>query len=180
MLASFIVLVCGMLGVGWWIGRQIQHGVIHRTAATTALYVDSFVAPYLQDLARAETLQPEQVAGLHSLLRHTPLGQHIVAFKIWDARGYVVYSTDATIIGQHFPLHGDRARAWRGEVVAAISTLQEAEHYVENQNGHLGLVGMRERVESLGGRFQIEAGPGQGTAVIAQVPLTTREGEDYE
>ena len=36
---------------------------------------------------------------------------------------------------------------------------------------HLGLVGMRERVESLGGRFRIESRLGRGTRVIAQLPL---------
>ncbi len=36
---------------------------------------------------------------------------------------------------------------------------------------HLGLVGMRERVESLDGNFQIESAVGRGTRVIAQLPL---------
>lgn len=133
MLAGLLVLVGSMLGVGWWIGRQIEQGVIHRTAATTALYVDSFVTPYLQDLVQDETLQETQINHLHSLLQETPLGQHIVAFKIWDARGTIVYSTNRTMIGQRFPLHGERSRAWRGEVVADISTLQDDENYHERQ-----------------------------------------------
>ena len=36
--------------------------------------------------------------------------------------------------------------------------------------GHLGLHSMRERVTHLGGTFQIESAPGQGTCVRAQVP----------
>ena len=35
---------------------------------------------------------------------------------------------------------------------------------------HLGLTGMRERVESLGGLFRIETKPGKGTRVIADLP----------
>ena len=42
---------------------------------------------------------------------------------------------------------------------------------------HLGLVGMRERVESLGGTFRIESQPGRGTRVCAQLPLDLPEGE---
>lgn len=34
----------------------------------------------------------------------------------------------------------------------------------------LGLTSMRERVESLGGRFEVVSAPGQGTTVSAQVP----------
>ena len=36
---------------------------------------------------------------------------------------------------------------------------------------HLGLLGMRERVESLGGEFRIETAPGLGTRVIALLPV---------
>ena len=40
----------------------------------------------------------------------------------------------------------------------------------------LGLRGMRERIESLGGEFYIASRPGQGTLVRATVPLTTAFG----
>jgi signal transduction histidine kinase len=36
---------------------------------------------------------------------------------------------------------------------------------------HLGLLGMRERVEALGGRLEIESTRGQGTEIRASVPL---------
>jgi ligand-binding sensor domain-containing protein/signal transduction histidine kinase len=36
---------------------------------------------------------------------------------------------------------------------------------------HLGLLGMRERVEALGGHLEIESSPGQGTEIRASVPL---------
>jgi len=37
--------------------------------------------------------------------------------------------------------------------------------------GHLGIVGMRERAESLGGELTIETAPGQGTRVVVSVPI---------
>jgi two-component system sensor histidine kinase UhpB len=37
--------------------------------------------------------------------------------------------------------------------------------------GHLGLVGMRERVLLLGGRLQVHSRPGQGTRISARLPL---------
>jgi len=36
---------------------------------------------------------------------------------------------------------------------------------------HLGLLGMRERVEMVGGHFDIASAPGKGTTVIAQIPF---------
>lgn len=36
---------------------------------------------------------------------------------------------------------------------------------------HLGLLGMRERLEMVGGRFSVESAPGKGTVITAQLPL---------
>ena len=54
MLAGLLILLLGMLGIGAWVEQQIVTGVIHRTGATTALYVDSFIAPLLQDLGTCQ------------------------------------------------------------------------------------------------------------------------------
>jgi len=40
-------------------------------------------------------------------------------------------------------------------------------------NGRLGLLGMRERLEMVGGKFSIKSAPGHGTTVTAQIPATT-------
>ena len=37
---------------------------------------------------------------------------------------------------------------------------------------HLGLLGMRERVEMVGGFFEIESAPGSGTKIIARIPVS--------
>jgi ligand-binding sensor domain-containing protein/signal transduction histidine kinase len=37
--------------------------------------------------------------------------------------------------------------------------------------GHYGIVGMRERIEQLGGEFFIASAPGRGTSVIARLPI---------
>jgi two-component system, NarL family, sensor histidine kinase DevS len=38
--------------------------------------------------------------------------------------------------------------------------------------GSLGFVGMRERVELVGGRLTVESAPGAGTTIVAEVPVT--------
>ncbi|HMB25756.1 MAG TPA: sensor histidine kinase, partial [Anaerolineales bacterium] len=45
-------------------------------------------------------------------------------------------------------------------------------------NGHLGLAGMRERVESLGGTFSVKSEPGKGTRVTALLALQAEASED--
>jgi signal transduction histidine kinase len=40
------------------------------------------------------------------------------------------------------------------------------------RNKRLGLLGMRERVEMVGGSLRIESAPGQGTTIRAEIPFT--------
>ena len=100
MVGSLVILVLGMTAVGAWVSRQIEDGVVHRTAANTALYVDSLIAPPLQDLADADTLSPEAMSRLDWLLEDTPLGREVAVFQVWDRDGRVVYSTEPALVGQ--------------------------------------------------------------------------------
>ncbi|MEX2029653.1 MAG: sensor histidine kinase [Anaerolineales bacterium] len=128
MLAGLVILFAGMVGIGAWVEEQIETGVVHRTGATTALYVDSFVAPILQELGGSDELLPDHVERLRSLLQSTPLGQQIVAFKVWDTRGRLLYSTDPSAIGRTYPMHVGMLRARLGEVVSQVSPLEEEEN----------------------------------------------------
>ena len=42
---------------------------------------------------------------------------------------------------------------------------------------HFGLVGMRERTERLGGRFEIRSAPGRGTELLVEVPVRSAAAE---
>ena len=44
------------------------------------------------------------------------------------------------------------------------------------RDGALGLLGMRERVAALGGRFSVQSCPGTGTTIVVEVPLAGRDG----
>jgi signal transduction histidine kinase len=128
MLASLVILLAGMTGIGAWVEKQIETGVIHRTGATTALYVDSFVAPNLQELGYSNELLPENVDALSKLVQNTSMGQQIVAFKVWDTRGKLLYSTDPSTIGKTYPMQEHLLRARLGEVVSEVSPLEEEEN----------------------------------------------------
>lgn len=127
-LASLLIILAGMAGIGAWVQKQIEKGVIHRAGAVTALYVDSFVAPNLQELGWGEVLQPEHEEYLRTLLQETPLGRHIVAFKVWDTRGRLLYSTDDSRVGKTYPMHEGFLRARLGDVSARISQLDQEEN----------------------------------------------------
>ena len=128
MIASLIILIAGMAGIGVWIGNEIKNGVIHRTGATTALYVDSFVAPILQELGSTGTLSPEHHEQLDKLLQDTAMGQQIVTFRVWDPTGKVIFSSDDANVGRTFPISEGLAQAIWGQVSSEISQLEAEEN----------------------------------------------------
>ncbi len=44
-------------------------------------------------------------------------------------------------------------------------------------NGRLGLLGMRERLQMIGGKFSVKSTPGHGTTVTARIPVSTEGAE---
>ena len=133
LIASFPILFLGMLAIGWWVGETIERGVANRIGGMTSLYVDSFVAPHLQHLVDSDALGDEHRAALDALLTQTPLGQRIVAFKIWDRSGRVLYSPNAELIGRSFPVDEGLAGAFAGNVHSEISDLDKGENEFENR-----------------------------------------------
>ncbi len=81
------------------------------------------------------------------------------------------------------------AHAWRVEVELAETPFGVALRIEDNGRGfdaaqvalqsdrpHLGLIGMQERVELLGGTLMVEAAPGAGTSIRVRIPLPDAEG----
>jgi signal transduction histidine kinase len=131
MLASLVILAAGMFLIGEWVGQQIEEGVVHRTAATTALYVDSFISPDLQELADHDSLSLQHKDHLNQLLKQTEFGRHVAAFKVWTKQGRIVYSLETALIGKQFPVQDGLAMAVGGQVAAEISNLSNAENVLE-------------------------------------------------
>ncbi len=130
---SVVVLVAGAYVIGSWTTGEIEDRVLQRSAATNALYVDSFVHPYLQELDGAGSLSPQSIVALNSLLATTALGETIVSFKVWSADGEVLYATDERLIGQSFPPEDDLTQAVEGHVSASVTDLHQEENRYERE-----------------------------------------------
>jgi signal transduction histidine kinase len=130
-LLSLGILVVGAYVIGSYVSGEIREKVIHRTSALTALYVDSFVSPHLQELSQTHNLSPENFQNLDQLLNSTAMGQKIVAFKIWHFDGDVVYASEQSLVGRGFPITGGLREALDGRISTAISNLDEEENLYE-------------------------------------------------
>lgn len=134
-IAGSFVLVVGMAIIGFWVTQQIERGVTRNTAASTALYMESIVAPLVQDLAHADRLSTETQSKLDSLLHGNVLGRKIVSFKIWKEGGLIAYSSRRDIIGKRFPATKNLRLAWKGDVTAEFDTLVDQEDALERASG---------------------------------------------
>lgn len=54
--AAAAITLLGTLIIGWWVGREIKTSILNESAAATALYLDSFITPNLQQLGQSDTL----------------------------------------------------------------------------------------------------------------------------
>ncbi|TSE11822.1 sensor histidine kinase [Mesorhizobium intechi] len=120
-------LLAVMLVVGAWVTSQIRDGVTRNSAATTALYVDSVIAPLLPDLRKSKELSESVKQALDETLGQGALGKRLVSFRLWRRDGTVLYAKDATLIGRRFDLTDDLRSAFQGNVTAQIDTFDETE-----------------------------------------------------
>ena len=129
-LVSLAILIAGAFVIGSFVAGEIEHGVTTRSSAITALYVDSFVSPHLQEMGSG-SVSADDRAELGRLLTESSLGQEIASFKVWDRQGKIVYASDANLVGQKFELTDRLAAALAGKVDAHLSDLGQEEHQLE-------------------------------------------------
>lgn len=132
-LASLVVVIFGALVIGYSTGEQIKISIINEASKSTALYLDSFIVPNLQELETSEYPTAEHIELLRKQLTETNLGHHIVAIKVWDKNDRIVYSNTPALIGQVFPGADEFGPVWQGRVVSNISDLEDDENIEERK-----------------------------------------------
>ncbi|TGQ34638.1 sensor histidine kinase [Mesorhizobium sp. M00.F.Ca.ET.216.01.1.1] len=128
-------LLAVMLVVGLWVTSQIRQGVIRNSAATTALYVDSVIAPLLPDMRKSRELGDTVKRALDETLGQGGLGKRLVSFKLWRRDGTVLYAKDAKLIGRVFQPSANLVAAFDGNVVAEFNKPDDALSQAEMAKG---------------------------------------------
>jgi signal transduction histidine kinase len=120
-LVAFGVLLVGMFTLGTWVTRRIETGVAETSAASAALYINSLLAPHLQDLASRDALSVTSIEALNRAIENIVAKMDIASVKIWNDEGLVIYSTDERIIGKTFSITPELRRAWDGAIAAEFA-----------------------------------------------------------
>ncbi len=126
-IAGGIGLLAVMLVVGLWVTSQIRDGVLHNSAATTALYVDSVIAPLLPDMRKSQELDDTVKRALDETLGQGALGKRLVSFKLWRRDGTILYSKDASLIGRQVKPNASLLAAFAGNVTVKYNSLEDEE-----------------------------------------------------
>ena len=135
LLAGGLVSFAAMLIVGFLVTSQIEEGVTRNSAATTALYVDSVIAPLLPDMRKSTTLGDNVVRALDETLSQGTLGKRLVSFRLWGRDGTILYAKDKSLVGKKFGSSDNLATAWTGRVVAEFNRLDDLESAAERARG---------------------------------------------
>ena len=118
LLIGGIVATTAMILVGGFVSSLIEDAVTRNSAATTALYVDSVIAPLLPDMQTTQVLDDAATRALDETLGQGALGDRLRSFRLWRADGTVLYSNEEDAIGKRFDLSNELKTAFAGEMVA--------------------------------------------------------------
>lgn len=128
LLANLAILLVAGLVVGVWVGDQLERSIVDRTASVTALYVESIIEPSVASMVDGGELTAGDIETLDAHLASSALADRVRSLRLWSPGGEVVYSPNAGLIGQRFPVEGHLAEAWAGEVSIEMDDLSGDEN----------------------------------------------------
>lgn len=135
LLAGGFVATCAMLVVGSLVASLIENAVTRNSAATTALYVDSVIAPLLPDMQTTQALDDTVARALDETLGQGALGTRLFSFRLWRNDGTILYSNNKDLSGKRFPLSDSLRTAFSGQMVAKFNRIDDVESVAERNSG---------------------------------------------
>ena len=138
--AQFLIVggsfaLIALLVVGLAVRTVIEDNFTRNAAATTALYVDSVIAPLLPDMRKNKVLDESVSRALDETLGQGALGKRLFSFRLWRRDGTILYSSRPELIGKKYPLDDDRKTAFAGEMVAKFGHVDEPGSEAERNSG---------------------------------------------
>jgi signal transduction histidine kinase len=135
LLAGGLVSVGAMILIGAFVVGLIETAVTRNSAAATALYVDSVIAPILPDMQTNQILDETITRALDETLGQGALASRLMSFRLWRSDGLVLYSNDKRLMGKHFDVNDDLKAAFAGKMVANFNNIDDVESKAELASG---------------------------------------------
>lgn len=145
--------------------RQSIFGL--RTVVSKRLGLIPVLTEYLHEFSQKAGIPVELESETEHATHFAPEAEIQLIRVIQEALTNVWKHANARRAWVRFGIDGDMGRVTIADDGAGLSVGAVAGH----DRGHFGLRTMRERVEGVGGSLEIRSIPGQGTEVVARVPL---------
>jgi len=106
----------------------------------------------------------------YAAVSHLPIGQSAVLYRVaLEALNNVAIHAQASAVEVQIKKLPD----WICLTITDNGKSFDVKRVLRTKgNGRLGLLGMRERLQMIGGKFSIKSRPGHGTTVTARIPVT--------
>lgn len=127
LLVGGFISVIATLIVGTFVASLIEEAVTRNSAASTALYVDSIIAPILPDMTTTEKLDESIERALDETLSQGALGRRLVSFRLWRKDGTILYANDKKLMGQKLTPSEDLKAAFSGRMVSEFNEIDPEE-----------------------------------------------------
>ncbi|MEQ1403759.1 sensor histidine kinase [Neorhizobium sp. Rsf11] len=125
LIAGGLVSLAAMMLVGAYVTTLIEAAVTRNSAASTALYVDSIIAPLLPDMKTSQRLDDVTTRALDETFGQGALGGKVVSFRLWRKDGTVLYATpDKSMVGKRLDPGEDLLTAFSGQMVAQFGSAE--------------------------------------------------------
>ncbi|WP_137817817.1 sensor histidine kinase [Pseudomonas sp. 2FG] len=134
-IAASIILGLTMAFVGNLVSKSIERSAVQAAAEAGALYMATFLEPYVQELSTAQRLSAETAQAIDHLMSSPSLNTHIRSVKIWNPDGTVIYSTNKTVVNKTFPASDEIIHALAGNTVTEWGELVDEENAYERSLG---------------------------------------------
>lgn len=135
LLAGGLVSAGALIFTGIFVTALVEAAVTRNSAAATALYVDSVIAPILPDMQTNQVLDDTVTHALDETLGNGALGSRLFSFRLWRSDGVVLYSNDKRLLGKRFPVNEDLKTAFSGKMVANFDKIDDVESDAERASG---------------------------------------------
>jgi signal transduction histidine kinase len=126
------IMLLAMTLAGYFATTILSRATIENTASATALFMDNFLAPLVQELATDDALQPDNGRRIDALLGGESFKRRFPYLEIWKQGGQIAYSTTPALIGKRFPPPPGLLAASSGKVSAQYADLRAREHVVRS------------------------------------------------
>src|SRR3990172_3274276 len=126
--ASFVVVACMGVALGWMLGRIVEQNALTDASIEAQDVVSSRVMGHLSPGDLRLPMTGERYDAFQRLVQESVVSGRTARIKVWSRDGVVIFSDDATLVGQRFPIADEMAEALKGDLATDVSDLQGEEN----------------------------------------------------